>query len=732
MLTHKIQKYFLLIVFPLITSCAYLDEVAKGGEGNKELQDKEVQKTVDNFVQRADEFNQELNSLETSDLAPRRELVQFKYGLESLNNNSFLKYLVLSNAYLPHEVITQVNDFEFQYSINEIRSANLHQNLLALMREHKRKNVFYRNFQSQKSVMYSDMPLNKALKQMTNNLNIDIELNEISNMKISGRYQGSIIDSLKRICKNYGLSMGVDRGYEALVFSKSSENPEGDNSVPFDYSQASQALSIGNDLQLIERAIYSSKKSKEPVFVYLKNDIDLLVTSQGKLIAKDIVNIEANNAREIEAMAESSLLRKELLKRSIDKGSEKTDTIAIFDKTIKNGAEEVIERFNVYNDTPDSMKEKLEKYSLFNCGETDQSLSADASEVDEKISTQSPASKTSKAKENETAQTDETPTTEEAAAPKDAASQNDIKVNASDEISPDNAVVESGCVTFNTDDSGIVASGSIIDVKLIEKFLVAQDTPVKQAMIETFILEVNSNWKLELQSKLEKASRQPDDFALMDLTAGLLDFATATTGGGLTAKIGKAGDITALVNFIESNSIGRKISNPIILVKDGEVGVVDKTRTFRVQESTTTTNASTATTDTGAVASYEAPLKLTVTPKINKHNDVIDLDFSFTEETYDSNTATSSSTKNVITSKLKIEPGQVVMMAGLLQEIKSNKVDSLPGLTQSIFTPLLSMIGLGGTEASNIGSELLVFINPTVITSKNINKTVTRNRYTSD
>ena len=66
----------------------------------------------------------------------------------------------------------------------------------------------------------------------------------------------------------------------------------------------------------------------------------------------------------------------------------------------------MIERFSVYNDTPDSMKEKLEKYSLFNCGETYQSLSADASEVDEKISTQSPASKTSKAKENETAQTD--------------------------------------------------------------------------------------------------------------------------------------------------------------------------------------------------------------------------------------------------------------------------------------------------------------------------------------
>ena len=33
--------------------------------------------------------------------------------------------------------------------------------------------------------------------------------------------------------------------------------------------------------------------------------------------------------------------------------------------------------------------------------------------------------------------------------------------------------------------------------------------------------------------------------------------------------------------MIETNSLGKKISNPVILVRDGEEGIVDKTRTFR-------------------------------------------------------------------------------------------------------------------------------------------------------
>ena len=204
-------------------------------------------------------------------------------------------------------------------------------------------------------------------------------------------------------------------------------------------------------------------------------------------------------------------------------------------------------------------------------------------------------------------------------------------------------------------------------------------------MIESFILEVNSDWKNEIESKISGSKGETDDSnGFYSFATGLLDIATATTEGGFVSdvRLGTRYNLNLLVNFIETNTLGRKISNPVILVKDGEQGVVDKTRTFRVQRSTSVANASTTTTTSNEIDEYEAPLKLTITPQINKHNDVIDLDFDFVEERYDSTDPTSASTSNKITTKLTIKPGEVVMMAGLFQQSRSENTQGLPFLSK--------------------------------------------------
>lgn len=93
--------------------------------------------------------------------------------------------------------------------------------------------------------------------------------------------------------------------------------------------------------------------------------------------------------------------------------------------------------------------------------------------------------------------------------------------------------------------------------------MVDQDQPVKQAMIETFILEVNSDWKNELESKFETGSLGASGDAnkgLYSFASGLLDFASATAEGGISAstRFGTRNQITALVNMIETNSLGKK------------------------------------------------------------------------------------------------------------------------------------------------------------------------------
>ena len=71
------------------------------------------------------------------------------------------------------------------------------------------------------------------------------------------------------------------------------------------------------------------------------------------------------------------------------------------------------------------------------------------------------------------------------------------------------------------------------------------------------------------------------------------------------------------------------------------------------------------------------------------------------------------------------------MMAGLFQQTKSKTTEGIPGLMglDDAFSPFAALFGGGSVRDADEGSELLVFINPTVITKENIGKTITRARY---
>jgi type II secretory pathway component GspD/PulD (secretin) len=203
-----------------------------------------------------------------------------------------------------------------------------------------------------------------------------------------------------------------------------------------------------------------------------------------------------------------------------------------------------------------------------------------------------------------------------------------------------------------------------------------------------------------------------------------------TTGGFVTLNVGGRNQIQSLINLIETNAVGRKISNPLILVKDGQTGVVNKVRTARAQiTSPATVTAGVTTPATTQVVDLPSPLTLTVIPKINKHNDNIDLNFSFSETTLDRDEVTSPTTQNQITSQLTIQPGQVIVMAGLKKETNSKQSDGLPFISslglKSVLGPIAGLFG-GNYSAQQTGSELLVLIYPTVVTNQTLGQTLNR------
>ena len=716
------KKTALLFATILIAGCA----------SNIDRQKEEAQKTMDEFIDRAEKFNEQFIT-EKKPLKNRRELLQFTYGPSSFENNNFLEYLVKSNANLTNDLISKLRESE-----NEFQNADIYAETNSLLDEIQNfKNItnVYKKLAKKKTVNVSETQLSQLINQLIKNTGLRLKVDDID---IQGKFKGTSFEIIRDIAANNNLVMYFSLDYKTLFLKKN--YPEKEKYNPVIESIALHPYEVEKDLVIIEDVAKQVEQSETQIDEVLNVD-EIVKTAYGRKIVNRLIFVERTRSNVIKQRELGSHYRTTLIDRSNNYDSEKTSTVTIFEEDIKNGQEKVIEKFSVYNDTPSNMFTKLKAFSVFNECENSEvgNDSPQSTEESNEISAQQTNNQN-----NESSQ-DNVPTTVTGEtivigenrnndfSTIDESAANLIK--ESNELQADSSL---GCINIIADDYGIVASGSILDIQLVEKFLVDQDQPVKQAMIETFILEVNSDWKNELESKFETGSLGVSGDAnkgLYSFASGLLDFASATTEGGITAstRFGSRNQITALVNMIETNSLGKKISNPVILVRDGEEGIVDKTRTFRQQRSTTTTNSATTNTTNNQIDEYDAPLKLTVTPTINKHNDVIDLDFNFIEETYDSASPTAASTANNITTKLKIEPGEVVMMAGLFQQNQNNTSQGLPFISKlgfsRILSPLVALLGGGEVRRTDTGTELLVFINPTVITKENINRTVTRTRY---
>ena len=168
----------------------------------------------------------------------------------------------------------------------------------------------------------------------------------------------------------------------------------------------------------------------------------------------------------------------------------------------------------------------------------------------------------------------------------------------------------------------------------------------------------------------------------------------------------------------------------MILIKDGGTGSVSKTITNRDYLTTAGVVSSVGTTGNAqTVGELKAPLNMKITANINKHNDNIELDFDYSETQLASSSLTSNTTENAIAAKLVAQPGQIIVMAGLKKEDNEKEIDGLPGTTN--LGPLSTITSWfnGRQLAGNSGSELLVFIKPTVITNLNSNKIIKQVNY---
>ena len=653
--------------------------------------------------------------------AAKVDIIQINYGADSLKNIDFLSFLAGAKVKLSSVIIENLKTQENQY-LNALKKEKSPQVFLteaiAAAKITADKDIqLAKKLNTTMTLNLSGINLSQVLEQIAKRGKIEIKSNfNGPSPQLQGVYKGTVGSVLKTIAEENKLLVYKSANLEDTLEIYSIAN---NTLMLMNFDSVNSALDVKKDLIILNQKyleIFPNDGAQSNVSDQQLDVSAELKTQSVTLFLEGLINQIQISMIEKERNKALSDVRKVLIKEST---TSKDDTEnfkianAVYKPTIKEGEELIIEKFSVYNQSPEDLKKIITGYSIFskgNCAVIEAKPAVTLTTLATAPAT--PAAATP-------APATPAPATPAAATPTPA--------------TPAPAVTESAtCVklTLDTDATGIIASGSINDIKLVEKLIDEQDSAVKQALLEVYILEVNSGWASSLEGigrRTTNGAAGTGGTAGSPATTILRGVQSASITGGLSiaTALGAKNDIVALINMLETNSLGKTISKPSIIVKDGGTGVVNKQRTVQTTDSTTTVSNGISTIAT-TIRPISSPLVVNLTPKINKHNDNIDLAFDFNQTTRDSDLATAPTSTNSIKTSLLIEPGKVVVLAGLKIETESASSDALPFLAkaglQPIFGPLIAL--LGGKQAfTKTSTELLVIINPTVITTRNIART---------
>lgn len=287
----------------------------------------------------------------------------------------------------------------------------------------------------------------------------------------------------------------------------------------------------------------------------------------------------------------------------------------------------------------------------------------------------------------------------------------------------------------------VIITGFKHDVDLAASLIENLDKPDKQVLVEVFMVNVVKNWQRQLQGRLQNALRldsktDPDVAAISDADQAQLPGLIEVRNGGLIGVRGAlnfanraaaANSFTLnnfrlglawTVDFMETNSLGRKVSSPTILALDGCPAKIEKSETRYLPITTTSAPVVTPggqTVPGEITTTYEprqAQLKLEVTPDINPLNDHVKLKVAFNDDFFVSSDPNSDKIQSVINTEFISAPGDVIVLAGLYTEDNSKTRNGLPGTTG---LPLVSSI-FGTTSDAQNTQEMVIFLAPEVIT----------------
>jgi type II secretory pathway component GspD/PulD (secretin) len=665
----------------------------------------------------------------------RRKLVQFRYAQNSFDNpdfQAFLQRLTSESSYaleggLPKNP-TPLTGVERELLIQE--RVNKRRILVAreMRKIQSQLNAFGAistpgNWKTHAELTFKGTLLPLALNKLSQQTNVTIQISDkarTSKIHVTGSYKGDALNILKQLSMAHGFEVRIgmqDQSIHVLTAQEATSAMFSANDYfnPFAHN-ISDTESIG--YLRAYRDIASSLASGDADAFNRRMGAARPPAAQGSIatayerlvrgaasLNQSLRNFDQEtNAIKNGLIPNSNLGEREISPAILSKG--------LLDRNVCPGQEVVTEKLFVYQEAPKEVVKFLEGYFKTNDVAAPPPVASPlATQVGLPVAAQPKAAASS--------------------AVAMAGTGKRARFEVAKDPDAERCAAEPTKVQFKVleDPTGVIVTGTVSQIELAARLTDDVDVATKQVLAEVFLVEVQKNWARTIETKINRqTSGGSSSIGAVSNVIPVLDAATLATSKGVAGAQGRfsanGGDVNAFINLLESNSVGRNISSPTLIAKNGEEAEISKVVTLRKTVQTVVNAAVTGQVTQPAlpnqqVQKLDVPLKLKIKPVINQHNKHVTLKFEYEETILNPEAADSpiekGTTKNSITTTLETAPGDVVVLAGLFKEANAKSTSSLPGLSSTgIFATLF-----GGSDGlSTQSTELLVFIKPTVIESQ--------------
>jgi len=265
----------------------------------------------------------------------------------------------------------------------------------------------------------------------------------------------------------------------------------------------------------------------------------------------------------------------------------------------------------------------------------------------------------------------------------------------------------------------IYATGKQYD--LIKDALRQLDVIATQVIIEASILEVSLTDELRYGLEWTFKNGLGSDYDGFGQLANSAGGPSATSPGFSYTVTNSLGDISAVLNALSEDSLINVISSPSVMVLDNHPAYIHVGDQVPVRQGTSSTDGGTVTEN---IVYRDTGVKLMVRPSVNAGQLVtMDVEQSVTDVgNVDSATGQRTFLERNIMSRVAVRSNESVVLGGLIRENATATDSGVPLLHRM---PVLGAL-FGTTSESNRRTELLVIITPRVINNEQELRDVSR------